>query len=295
MAEKRMIDKALVETLLHRRDPFAHKGTYGIVLVIAGSVGMAGAAVLCARGALRSGAGLVRVSIIQELFPVLQTAVPEAVCRPRSINKKELCGYSSVVAGPGMGINFDEGPIRTVLECNEGTVVLDADYLNRMATDKLMHDWVKEAKASVILTPHPGEAARLLHCSTEDINRDRENAARALAEQTGAIIVLKGAGTIVTAPSEEIYINTTGNPGMATGGSGDVLAGIIGGLAAQGLTGMNAALAGVFVHGLAGDLGAAALGEYGLIASDIAAMTGRAIMEIAGNQIRQQEVRNEKE
>lgn len=295
MTEIRKIDKAMAETLLQRRDPYAHKGTYGTVLVIAGSIGMAGAAVLCARGALRSGAGLVRVSIPPELFPILQTAVPESVCRPRFLDRKELSGYSSIVAGPGLGIDFDEGPIRTVLECSEGIVILDADCLNRMAVNRQLQDRVKEAKGTVILTPHPGEAARLLRCSAMDINRDREGAARTLAEQTGAIIVLKGAGTIVTAPSGEIYINTTGNPGMATCGSGDVLAGIIGGFAAQGLTGINAALAGVFVHGLAGDLGAAALGEYGLIASDIAAMTGRAIMEIAGNQNRQQEVRNEKE
>lgn len=295
MNENNKIDRAMAETLLKRRDPFAHKGSYGTVLVIAGSVGMAGAAVLCARGALRSGAGLVRVSILPELFPIMQTAVPEAVCRPRTLDRKELSGYSAIVAGPGLGVDFDEGPIRNVLECSGGIVLLDADCLNRMAVNRQLQDRVKEAKGTVILTPHPGEAARLLRCTAMDINRDRPGAARMLAEQTGAIIVLKGAGTIVTAPSQEIYINTTGNPGMATGGTGDVLAGIIGGLAAQGLTGINAALAGVFIHGLAGDLGAAALGEYGLVASDVAAMTGRAIMEIAGNQIRQQEVGNEKE
>ena len=156
-------------------------------------------------------------------------------------------------------------------------MVLDADALNLLAEDEsLLHD----ACGSVVLTPHPGEAGRLLGYSAKQINEDRTGSALQLAEKYSATVVLKGANTVVATPDQKTYVNTTGNPGMATAGSGDVLTGIISALAGQGLDGVRAALAGVYIHGLAGDIGAKKHGEYGLLASDIAAYTGVAIDRI---------------
>ena len=287
------IDSALVAEILRPRARDAHKGTYGTVLIAAGSLGMAGAAVLCARGALRSGAGLVRVSLDETLFAILQTSVPEATCVGPALSPETLKTFRAAAAGPGLGIT---GSARTIgsdgtdiaarilaiLRHVPGTIVLDADALTCLASDSQLRDAVRAIGDRVILSPHPGEAGRLLGMSAAEINRDRIAAARQMAEQSGAIIVLKGAGTVVTAPGRPFYVNTTGNPGMATGGSGDVLAGILAGFAAQGIPPFEAALAGVYIHGRAGDLAADALGEYGLIASDIAALAGRAIREIPG-------------
>ena len=276
-----LIDEAFVNTCIKKRAKELHKGQCGKVLVIAGSKGMAGAAALCTRGALRSGAGLVRVSIPEELFPILQVAVPEATCVPRSLPPEQLEEYQAIVAGPGLGDDLSNVPIiKQVLSNGRAVIVLDADGINLLANNNELQDAVKAAKGRVIITPHPGEAARLLGCQTEEINGDRIGSAINMAEQTGAISVLKGAGTIVATPDKKAYINTTGNPGMATGGSGDVLAGIIASLAGQGCSCLQAAACGVYIHGTAGDIAARTLGEYGIVASDIAAMTGLAIREI---------------
>lgn len=284
------IESALVAGILRPRARDAHKGTYGTVLVAAGSLGMAGAAVLCARGALRSGAGLVQVSLDQALFPILQATVPEATCIGPAPSPDALHAFRAAAVGPGLGTTDSTSvagggtnpPVRilSILRHVPGTVVLDADALTLMAEDSQIRDAVRAIGDRAILTPHPGEAGRLLGMTPAEINRDRTGAARRLAEQSGAIVVLKGAGTVVTAPGRPFYVNSSGNPGMATGGSGDVLAGILAGFAAQGFTPFETALAGVYIHGRAGDLAADALGEYGLIASDIAALAGRAIREI---------------
>ncbi|GAB1477172.1 hypothetical protein MASR2M70_20080 [Bacillota bacterium] len=279
-----LIDEAFVNTFIKKRAKELHKGQCGKVLVIAGSKGMAGAAALCARGALRSGAGLVRVSITEELFQILQIAVPEATCVPRSLPPEQLEEYQAIVIGPGLGDDLSNVPIiKQVMRIGSAAIVLDADGINLLASNKELRDDIKAAKGRLIITPHPGEAARLLGCKTEEINGDRLGSALRIAEQTGAITVLKGAGTIVATPDKESYINTTGNPGMATGGSGDVLSGIIASLAGQGCSCTQAAACGVYVHGAAGDLAAKALGEYGIVASDIAAMTGLAIRNITGS------------
>ena len=268
-----LIDAAYVKTYLHQRDKQLHKGTCGKILVVAGSQGMAGAAVLCARGALRTGAGLVQVSVPQDLYPVIHAGVLEATCVSRGALDWDLKSYQAVAIGPGLGVrNENQRLIEHILRNYQGTAVFDADALNHLAENEELMELIGGADrtCSVIVTPHPGEAARLLGCSTKDISADREGTVRALAKKLNAVAVLKGADTLVAVPSGETYSNTTGNPGMATGGSGDVLTGAISALVGQGLDPLAAANCGVYLHGLAGDLGAQFWGEYSLMASDIA-------------------------
>ena len=275
MKKDSLITQTYVNTFIQKRKKDIHKGNCGRVLIFAGSKGMAGAAVLCARAALRAGAGLVRISVSEELFPILQIGVPEATCIARERLFEDLMQYSAIAIGPGLGDDAQNSIlIKELLEKTDKPVVLDADGLNLMQNNLV---WMKNARAKLIITPHPGEAARLLDCSTTDINRDRLESARELATITGAITVLKGAGSVVATPEGKTYINTTGNPGMATGGSGDVLTGVIAALAGQGLDPEAATAAGVFLHGMAGDLASEEKGEYGLIASDIANMVALAI------------------
>jgi NAD(P)H-hydrate epimerase len=278
MKKEGLITQAYVNTLIKKRERDIHKGNCGKVLVVAGSKGMAGAAVLCARAALRTGAGLVRVSIPEELFPILQIGVPEATCITRERLFEDLMQYSAIAIGPGLGDETkNENLIKKILFTTDRPVVVDADGLNLLQDEPGV---MKDARAKLIITPHPGEAARLLNCSTSEINRNRIKSAEGLAAVTGAVTVLKGAGSVVATPDEKTYINTTGNPGMATGGSGDVLTGVIAALAGQGLKPEAAATAGVFLHGLAGDLASDRMGEYGLIASDIADTVALAIKSI---------------
>lgn len=280
MDKPRLITKEFVNTFLQKRERQLHKGNCGTVLAVAGSQGMAGAAVLCGRGALRSGAGLLRVCIPESLFPVIHGGLPEATCVDRFRGAEGLERIRAAAIGPGIGADVANGSlIKKVLAGLAGTAVLDADALNLLAEDASL---LAGSRASLILTPHPGEAGRLLGLAAGEINGDRPGFARKLAEKYGAVAVLKGAGTIVAAPEGETYINMTGNPGMATGGSGDVLTGIIASLSGQGLAPLPAALAGVYIHGLAGDLAASAVGEYGLMASDIADFAGIAIGRTVG-------------
>ncbi len=269
MKKDGLITEAFVNTFIKKRKQDIHKGDCGKILIVAGSVGMAGAAVLCARAALRTGAGLVRVAIPEALFPILQIGVPEATCIPRERLLEDLTQYSAIAVGPGLGVEKQSGIlIRNILD------MMDADGLNLLRGDL---DVIKKAKADIIITPHPGEAAKLLGRKTAEINRDRLQSARELAASAGAVTVLKGAGSVVATPDGETYINTTGNPGMATAGSGDVLSGVIAALLGQGLSLKAAAIAGVYLHGLAGDIAKNFMGEYGLIASDIANMMALAI------------------
>ncbi|HWQ78335.1 MAG TPA: NAD(P)H-hydrate dehydratase [Anaerovoracaceae bacterium] len=273
-----LITQAYVNTFIKERERDIHKGDCGKVLILAGSKGMAGAAVLCARAALRTGAGLVRVAVPEELFPILQIGVPEATCITRERVFEDLTQYSAIAIGPGLGDEVKNGAlIRKILNETDKPVVIDADGLNLLRNDL---EAMKKARAKLIITPHPGEAARLLDQKAAEINRDRLGSARGLASATGAVTVLKGAGSIVATPEGKTYINTTGNPGMATGGSGDVLTGVIASLAGQGLEPEAAAAAGVFLHGLAGDMASEQTGEYGLIASDIANLVALAIKSI---------------
>lgn len=278
-----LITLEYVNTVIKRRKRNIHKGDCGRILVIAGSLGMAGAAILCGRGALRSGAGLVRIATLEELFPIIQVGVPEATCVSRRSLNLDKTKYDAISAGPGLGEELEDADlIRKILQEYEGTFILDADGLNQIAKNNMQEE-LKNSLCKVIITPHLGEAARLLSI---DISRakkmDRQELSRRLVEKTNATVVLKGEGTIVATPEGNSYTNTTGNPGMATGGAGDVLTGIITSLSGQGLLPEDAAKAGVYLHGLAGDLGAQRFGEYGLIAGDIAEMTALAIKKTLG-------------
>ena len=254
-----------------------------------------GAAVLSCRSALRSGGGLVQLAVPNELFPVAQVAVPEATCRPRSFSAGDLARYDAVAAGPGLGTDRESvETVRCLLEYYEGNLVLDADALNVIAEpENHLMDLVRKRKGQTIITPHPGEAGRLLQMPEITGVKDRVRRmdfAKKLAEKTGAVAVLKGADTVVATPGGDSYTNTTGNPGMATGGSGDVLTGMIAGIWGQKqacedgglrrIAAWEAAVCGVFLHGLAGDLAAEALGEYGMIAGDIAEKIPFAIRQI---------------
>jgi ADP-dependent NAD(P)H-hydrate dehydratase len=265
------------------RDPEGHKGTYGRVLVVAGSRGMSGAAILCGRATLRGGAGLVQVAAPEGIVPVVAGADPCYLTAPLPEDEHGRLGEEVVsrllplveaskvmVMGPGLGES--ETVARLILEVLRRTrvrLVLDADALNSLVgrLDELAGA-LEEQPGRVVLTPHPGEFARLAGTDIASVqDRRRDHAAR-LAGRLNAVVVLKGRGTVVT-DGHYAYLNTTGNPGMATGGTGDVLAGLIAALCAQGLEGFAAAQLGVHLHGLAGDLARDDLGEVSLIASDL--------------------------
>jgi NAD(P)H-hydrate epimerase len=275
-----LITKNQIKNLLKPRPKTAHKGTFGRDLFVAGKPGLAGGALLTARGGLRCGAGIVFVSIAEELFPVIHADAVEAVCLDRRLSGEKLDGYGAVAIGPGLGVDAAATEtVDTLLSNYAGSLILDADALNIIAHDgfKLM-----DSAAAKILTPHEVEAARLLGVDAGSISKDRVSAAKELAVRFNAVTILKGCGTIVALPDGSLFENPTGNPGMAAGGSGDVLTGIITAFAGQGLTPKDAALAGVYIHGLAGDVAAVEKGEYGLIASDIAEAIPTAIKEVQG-------------
>jgi ADP-dependent NAD(P)H-hydrate dehydratase len=257
-----------------------HKGDYGKVCIIAGSLGMSGAAALAGRAALRTGAGLVRVATPKSILPIVAAieasfttiTLPEDSAgriSAKAINIiLEAIGENDAMAfGPGVGIS---GALRSILETlleqESLRLVIDADGLNNLAGIK---NWPARLKAKLILTPHPGEMKRLWSALLrEELPADRQEQAIQLAKRTNAIIVLKGAGTVVT-DGEKVYINKTGNPGMATAGSGDVLTGIITALLGQGLSNFDAAVLGVYIHGLAGDIAAEKVGQVSLMTTDI--------------------------
>ena len=272
-----IITKEFVQTIIEKREREIHKGDCGRILIVAGSHGMAGAAILAATAALRTGSGLVQVAIPKELFPIVQVGIPEATCLERDLRNLDLSLYDAIAVGPGLG-QSDESidAVKYLLANYDGKMVLDADGLNILAYNNLF-DLIKN-KENIVITPHMGEARRLLGYLKEG----RKETAIELYNKTKAITVLKGHATVVATDNEKTYINTTGNPGMATAGSGDVLTGIITSLLGQGKSAKEAALAGVFVHGLAGDLAAETVGEYGLIAGDIAYYTAIALKEISG-------------
>lgn len=271
-----MIDKDYAKSILKKRDKDIHKGDAGHLLIIAGSAGMTGAAVLCAKSAFRSGAGLVYMYVPSEIFPILQISVPEAICLRRN-EEVSYDNYEAIVIGPGLGKSRETADLLSdVLSCYNGKIVIDADALNVIAMYD-MYEELEKTKAEIICTPHGGEAARHLKNSSGE----RKEYAEKLAKLFKGIAVLKGNKTVVS-NGEKTLVNTTGNPGMATAGSGDVLAGIIGALAAQGYDGLNAASCGVYIHGLAGDMAADINGQWGLMASDIANSASKAIKDIIG-------------
>lgn len=270
--------------LLPPRRADSHKGTYGHVLVIAGSAGKSGAAALAGLGALRGGAGLVTIAARAQALSEAMAHAPELMGvalpgqGPLALGDLEVLaaaakGKQALVIGPGIPRGEGtSGLLRALIEKHEGPVVLDADALNALAPD-FAH--LRAAKAQLLLTPHPGEMATLVGKSTADVRDERVPLTRQLASRLNAVVVLKGARTVICAPDGEIFVNPTGNAGMATGGTGDVLSGLIGALLAQGLGPVDAALCGTYAHGLAGDLAAKETGLLGLVASDLPAALPR--------------------
>jgi len=261
----RLVGAAHIRNWLPPRPRSAHKGRYGHVLVVGGDHGMGGAARMAAEAAARAGAGLVSVATRREHVPAILAARPELMVRgadsPGDIDA--LLERASVVAvGPGLGRDAWGREMLARVERFSGPVLMDADALNLLA------EGTAEARAKRVLTPHPGEAARLLGTTVPEIMADRFQSASRLQQRYGGCVVLKGAGTVVATGEEGIWVCDRGNPGMATGGMGDVLSGVVAGLLAQALSPSQAAVAGVWLHGRAADL-AAEDGERGMLATDL--------------------------
>ena len=254
----------VVKAPLPRRNRCAHKGNYGHVLIVGGELGYSGAARMAGEAALRVGAGLVSLATRGEHSGLMNLNRPELMCHgvETAVQLTALLAKVDVVViGPGLGqSDWAKALFNAAISSGKPTVV-DADGLNLLAA-------APTTKPNWILTPHPGEAARLLNCSTADIQQDRFAAALSLQASYGGVAILKGAGTLI-ASEHQLAVSNTGNPGMASGGMGDVLAGVIAGLLAQGLSLQDAAQQGVYNHGLAADLAAEKDGERGLLASDL--------------------------
>lgn len=267
---------------LEKRPSDGHKGTFGKVLIIGGSLGFSGAPALAGKAALRSGAGLVRVAVPESVQPIVATLDPCYMTIGLSDGKGQLSSKAvaeltkhlpdnDVVAfGPGVGTGWGvKDVLLSLLSIKELKLVIDADGLNVLSQCGGSGGWLEKKKADVVLTPHPGEMARLWKSIfREPMPENRQECAGKFAEKTDTIVVLKGAGTVVT-DGEKFYTNTSGNPGMATAGSGDLLTGVIAALSGQGLSLFDASVLGVFVHGLAGNIAAAVHGQISLVATDI--------------------------
>jgi ADP-dependent NAD(P)H-hydrate dehydratase / NAD(P)H-hydrate epimerase len=283
-----------VLSLIPERKKYSYKGNYGHVLLVAGSRGKTGAAIMAAKACLRAGAGLVTIGVPESLAGIFQTRVTEEMTLllpdkgDGTLSKKALDGIFGylektaglIAIGPGIGVSNDTEKIieRLILHSNS-PIIIDADGLNSLKGNTKIF---RKAKTPVILTPHPGEMAQLMRrqskkeqCKTinsglrTEIEKDRINTAVSFVKETGTFLVLKGVPTIIASPDGRAFINSTGNPGMSTAGTGDVLTGMIAGFLGQGLKPLNASILGVYMHGLAGDIAAYEKGEHSLIASDI--------------------------
>lgn len=276
-----ILNDNLVRNLIHTRRKFSHKGIFGHALLIAGSSGKYGAAILAAESCMRSGVGLLHAHLPKCAQLPLQIRIPEAmismdISETHFSQLPDLSGYNAIGAGPGLGMQEDTcKALKLLIQNSTVPLVLDADALNILSENKT---WMAFLPFESILTPHPKEFERLAGKWTDSF--ERLEMQRQLSIHNKVFIVLKGAHTAITTPSGDCWFNSTGNPGMATGGSGDVLTGIILGLLAQNYAPLHAALIGVYLHGRAGDLGIAEVGVEGLIASDITRMIGKAFLSL---------------
>ena len=274
----KVTDIGFVRSVLPVRPDDANKGTMGTLLSICGSYGMAGAAMLAAKAALRMGVGLQKSALPQSIYPIAAANLWESVYLPLSetangsisaANTAALLAdrHTAVLIGCGMTVcEATRELVISFLEKSEAPMVLDADALNAISGDPSV---LKRAKAPVIITPHPAEFGRLTRMTPREVNADREAQAARFASEYGVVTVLKGAGTVIASPKGDVMLNPTGNSGMATGGSGDVLAGMTGALLAQGAEPFSAAAAAVFLHGMAGDIAAERLGKTSMLPSDL--------------------------
>lgn len=286
-----MIERVTKLPELPPRKPDANKGDFGHVLVVAGSTGMAGAAVMTGEAALRAGAGLVTIATPKSVYPIVAAKTTCCLTKPLPETPAgtlsdagyeslfDLAQKSSVVAlGPGLGRHPDTTNLvyRLIAEAQAPTVV-DADALNALAENV---EVLQVATNQCVITPHPGEMSRLTGLKIDHIQRMREEVAAEFARERDCIVLLKGSGTVVT-DGGRLFVNTTGNPGMATGGTGDILTGIIAALIAQGLDPLLAACLGAHLHGLAGDLAAEKFGQTSLIATDLLATLPEAFKKLS--------------
>ena len=274
-------DEYISENSLIKRKKSAHKGTNGTLFSLCGSYGMAGAAVLSGSAALRTGVGLLRMAVPKSIYELVSSKLTEAVFMPLEQNDDGTVSIeefnkilydvleksSAMLIGCGLGMSDDLSDLVSLLiENSTKPIVLDADGINSICMNINV---LKRATAPIILTPHPGEMARLIMSNTRTIQCDRYNIAKDFAEEYGVILVLKGANTLVATPEGKVYANLTGNNGMAKGGSGDVLAGMIASFLAQGMTAEKAAVYGVYYHGLVGDLCAKKYSQRSMLPSDM--------------------------
>ena len=276
-----IIDKSLVNSGIVKRTQESNKGTYGSLLAICGSYSMAGASILAGKGALRCGIGLLKMAVPKSIYPIVASAIYESVYYPVSENEsgthnkyetpfllEKSKESNAVLIGCGMQNNRDTYFIvNSFLEKCTVPIVLDADALNAICSNL---DALKLAKVPVVITPHPKEMARLLKISVADVQSNREQVAVNFAREYNVYVVLKGHNTVVASPNGDVFVNTTGNAGMATGGSGDVLAGMISSLLAQNpKKPLECACAGVYLHGMAGDIAKVKFGEISMLPTDL--------------------------
>lgn len=287
------LDTSISVPTLPARSPDAHKGDFGRVLIVAGSRGMSGAAVLCGSACLRGGAGLVQIAVPGEILPTVAAGNPCYLTTPLAQDLRgrfaasavdeliELTKWADVVAvGPGLGQSEAMPSLLAALFDRAGKpLIVDADGINALA--KLSRDQWRDRRAPVVLTPHPGEFARLTGRNNQEVQTHRQELAVEYAAKLSVILVLKGHGTLVT-DGARLYKNATGNPGLATGGTGDVLTGLIAALIGQKLDAFQAAVLGTWVHGRTGDLAAERVGQAGLIATDLLTYLPSALREVGG-------------
>ncbi len=275
------------------RKKSAHKGEFGRVFILAGSRGLCGAGLLAAIGALRSGAGLTSLATPNECSGMILTKIPEVMIKPLAETEegsvsqaaypeiqRYLSGQNVFALGPGLSQNQEtQGLIRQLVRESKIPLVIDADGLNAFSDHR---NELKNLNAPAVITPHPGEFARLFGAPVSDSESDRKKAALEKAKEFGVIVVLKGAGTVVATPKAEVYVNPTGNPGMAKAGSGDILLGIIASFLAQGFPPFEAAKYGVFIHGFAGDLTAKDFDEVSMTPGDMLNYLPQAFLMLLG-------------
>ncbi|MGF7058087.1 NAD(P)H-hydrate dehydratase [Brassicibacter mesophilus] len=286
-----VVEKEFVHDKLPKRKKDTHKGTYGRIGIIAGSKGMTGAVYLSSIACLKSGSGLVYSIVPSSISDILEIKLTEAIIVPiedkgrgyfiedsieKILNESNNC--DCIAIGPGIGVDDERiEVVRSLLLYVDKPIVLDADGLNCISSDINI---IKKRKASTVVTPHPGELSRLLNVDIKYIQANRVKYCKMASEKLGVITVLKGADSVICSENGDVFINETGNPGMATAGSGDVLTGMISSFIGQGISPLHAAVCGTYLHGLSGDIAVEDKGEYGLIATDIVANIPYAIKYI---------------
>lgn len=293
-----LIDKTMLSAIFTPRQNYSHKGDYGHVLIVAGSKGKTGAALLSAKACLRSGSGLVTLAVPESLIEIIQGKVIEEMTLPLPDNGEgflsskaieEILTFAAakvdaIAIGPGIGVTYENQKLLPLLVTNSNVpLIIDADGINSLcANPKSFND----AKSPIIITPHPGEMTRLYNAAFKeeikiaDIESDRLGIAKKFAGEFNIYVVLKGVPTVIASPSGEAFINPTGNPGMATAGSGDVLTGIIASFVGQKITPLLSAIAGVYIHGVAGDIASKKETQQSMVASDIIECLGDAFKNV---------------